>query len=82
MVFTLEKNGRTVQEIYNTITEQGYKGPYSSVRVLVTEIRRKRKQRDKHFSHQAITQEMKFVELYGNGGILQKKKTRRSLMIS
>ncbi|MGG4179447.1 transposase [Virgibacillus pantothenticus] len=43
-VFTLEKNGRTVQEIYNAITEQGYKGPYSSVRVLVTEIRRKRKQ--------------------------------------
>lgn len=42
-VSALEKNGHTIKEIYNIIKAQGYRGPYGSVRVLVTEIRRKRK---------------------------------------
>ncbi|MDQ0177308.1 transposase [Bacillus chungangensis] len=43
-VLSLEKKGHTVKEIYDTIMKQGYKGSYGSVRVLVTDVRKKRKQ--------------------------------------
>src|SRR5699024_1422430 len=43
-VLSLVIKGHTVKEIYDTITKQGYKGSYGSVRVLVTDVRKKRKQ--------------------------------------
>lgn len=42
-VIELEKNGFTVQNIYDILLKEGYNGPNSSVRVLVTEIRKQRK---------------------------------------
>ncbi len=42
-VIELEKKGFTVQNIYNAISKEGYDGPYSSVRVLVADIRKQRK---------------------------------------
>lgn len=43
-VITLEREGYTVQRIYDVISNKGYDGPHSSVRILVAKIRKQSKQ--------------------------------------
>lgn len=42
-ILELEKHGNTIKQIYYAIQEQGYNGPFSSVRTMVAKIRKEKK---------------------------------------